>query len=216
MAAARLDFGLRAGRATLPASAAPAELRAFVATANAARRIEGLPDDMNPALLDPDKVVHMAAGLPRLPAATLARLAGHDLYLDDPGLQTHAAFPSHPENFDTGFHLDIDEIQGRTVLARVDLKPDPGLARERTRNAALRFGALSDDVARMEHAKPPDPGALRLAKERRLAVARYWRMNARAWAQGAPGDPAAPEAAAAADAAARAAAIPPRSGTVPE
>ena len=213
--AARLDFSLRAGRATLPAASSPAELRAFVAKANAERRIDGLPDEMNPSLLDADKVVHLAAGLPGLPAATLARLAGHDLYLDDPGLQVHAAFPSRAESFDAGFALDITEIQGKTVLARVGLPPDLALARERARNAALRFGALSDDVTRLEHAKPVDVGALRLAKERRLAVARYWRMNARAWAQAAPGEPAAAEAAAAADAAAHTAAIPPRGGTLP-
>jgi hypothetical protein len=215
-AAARLDFELRAGRAMVPAGAAPAALRDFVARANAGRHIEGLPDEMNPSLLDADKVVHLAANLQRLPPATLAKLAGHDLYLDDPGLQVHAAFPSHAENFDAGFHLDIAEIQGKTVLARVDLPPDLGLARERARNAALRFGALSDDVAQLENAKPVDIGALRLAKERRLAAARYWRMNARAWAQAAPGDSAAASAAGAADAAARAAAIAPRAGTVPE
>jgi hypothetical protein len=172
-----------------------------VAAANAARRIEGLPDEWNPGMLDAEKVVHLAAALPRLPEAVLARLAGHDLYLDDPGLQAHAAFPSHAEGFDRGFALDIQEVQGRTVMARIDVPVDAALARERAQAAAGRFAATE--------------AGDRAAKERKLAIARLWRMYAMAWAQAAPGDAEAKAAAGAADAAARASALPPRGGTVP-
>ena len=204
MAQAAPDFGLRAGRETLPASAPPAALAAFVAKANAAVRIEGLPDGMNPRILDADKVAHLVAALPSQPAATLARLAGHDLLLDDPGLQVHAAFPSQPNQPVT---LEIDEVQGQTVLAHIDAAADPALARSRAQDAAARFQAA-------DHAAPQGD-AVRLAQERRQAVARVWRMNAQAWAHAAPSDLDAKQAAAAADAAISATALPPRGGTVP-
>lgn len=211
---AALDVSLRAGSARVAASAPPPQLRSFVAAANEAQRIAGLPDNLNPALLDPDKVIRLAAALPRLPGATLAKLAGHDLYLDDPGLQVRAAFPSRPDSFDRPFTLEIQEVQGKTVLARVDLPADLDLARSRARDAAAQHRAQSDEVARIEQGGEGGT-SLRAAKERRLAVARTWRMNALAWAQAAPADPDAKAAAAAADAAARAGALPPRGGTVP-
>lgn len=194
-------LSLRAGRETIAASASPAALRAFVAAANAAQRIDGLPDAQNPAMLDPDKVVHLVAALAGLPAPVRQRLAGHALYLNDQGLRAHAAFPSHAEGFDAGLTLDIEDIQGDTVLARANAPIDAALARDRARDAAALFAAASPDRARP-------------AAERRLALARLWRMNATAWAQAMPGDAEAVAAAEAADRAARAAALPPRGGTV--
>lgn len=199
---AQSGFNLRAGRSTIAATAAPAALHAFVAQANAQRRVEGLPDELNPAMLDADKVAHLAAALAHLPTATRQRLDGHDLYLDDPGLRAHAAFPSHAEGFDHGVTLDIQEIQGDTVMARTDAPIDLALARSRARDGAARFAAAP-------------AGTERPAAERRLALARYWQMNATAWAQAAPGDAEAATAAAAADKAARDSALPPRGGTVP-
>jgi hypothetical protein len=208
---ASLDgIALRTGSARIPAVSSAASLRRFVADANAVQRIEGLPDDLNPAILDPDKVVRLAAALPRLPPATLARLAGHELYLDEPGLQVRAAFPSRAESFERPFALQVGEVHGKAVMARVDLLPDLELARSRTREAASRHRALA------EQEQAGSPGASsRLANERRIAVARTWRMNALAWAQAAPSDPEAKHEVAAAEAAVSAAPIAPRGGTVP-
>lgn len=213
MAQALPGFGLRAGYKAVPASSSPSALRSFVAAANERERIEGLPDDLNPGILDPEKVVHLASALPRLEAATLARLAGNELYLDTSGMQVRAAYPSRPESFDRPFTLEIDEIQGKTVLARVSLPPDLDLARSRARDAAARLHPLEEEVARIEQAGGGEAGPLRLAKERRLAAAQVWRVNAAAWAQAAPGDPDAKEAAAASDAAASAYGISSRDGT---
>ena len=203
-------IGLRAGKATLPATAPEAELRAFVAAANAAARIDGLPDALNASILDPGKVVRLVAGLPYLPATTLARLSGHDLLLDDPGLQASAAYPSGP--LDARFGLEITQTRGRFIQARIDARPDAARARARAEEAAAALPPIEAEIARLEQANQ-DP---RIAKERRQAVARLWRMAARAWSEAAPSDAEATKAAADSDAAARAAALPPRGGTLPD
>lgn len=198
-----LAFALRAGRARIEASASPDALRAFVASANDARHIDGLSGELNPSLLDADKVVHLVAGLVRLPAAALAPLAGHDLYLDAPGLHVCAAYPSLASSFDAPFDLRVDETQGTTVLAHVTAPIDATLARTRSEAAAPAYAAMA-------------PGAQdRPAKERRRAVAQFWYMNAAAWAEAAPGDAAAAAAAKDARAAVSASAIPPSGGTEP-
>jgi hypothetical protein len=207
-------FTLRTGRDSVAASASPAALRAFVAAANEARRIEGLPDAMNPAYLDADKVAALAAGLSTQPAAVLSRLAGHELLLDEPGLQVRTAFPSRPDAF-ASFALEILDIQGSVVSARVTAAPDATLASTRATDAQARLGPIGQEIDRLQAVSPVPFDALRLAREQRQAVARVWRMNALAWQQAAPNDASAAAAATAADAAARAAALPPRGGTVP-
>jgi hypothetical protein len=198
-----LPFALRAGRARIEASASAEALRTFVASANEARHIEGLSDELNPALLDADKVAHLVAGLRRLPAASLAPLDGHDLYLDAPGLHVRAGFPSQAASFDAPFDLRVDEIQGNTVLAHVTAPIDAALARTRSAAAAPAYAALAQDAQD------------RPAKERRRAVAQFWYMNAAAWAEAAPDDAAAATAAKDARAAVSASAIPPSGGTEP-
>ncbi len=209
---APLAFRLRAGRAFLDATASDAQLAAFIAAANQARQIEGLAEALNPDIIDPDKARHFVAGLARLPAPVLARLAGQDLYLDNNALGIQLAAPTHAAGFDLGFTLTIGEIQGGTVLATADVPVDAALAQSRAQAAEH---ALSELIAAVEHieADPQRPG-LRLAQERRYAVARVWRMNAAAWAQAAP-DAAATASLQRATAATGAYAISPRGGTVP-
>lgn len=211
--APRPAFRLRIGQQYLDAGAAPDAVLAFVDNANRPRRIEGLPDTLNPQIIDPEKAAHFAAGLGRLPSATLAKLAGHDLVLDNYALKIQAASPSHAASFDHPFDLAVEEVTGKNVFARATVPADTDLARSRAAEARERTASLDGEVKRLEAAGPG--AALSDAKWRRLATARAWRMNAQAWSDAAPGAHDASVSLREAVQAARAFAMPPREGTVP-
>lgn len=200
---------LRVGQQTVPGAPGPG-LAAAIEAANQAARIPGLADTLNPGIIDPDKAARFVAALPKQPAATLARIAGHELALGAGGLGVGAAAPTRADAFGT-FELVVDDVQGRNVLAHTSVAPDPALARSRAAEAKAALQEAEAAVTRAERANAGDE--IGHTRRRRAAAAGAWRLNAAAWAKGAPGDAAAQEALAASQKAARAYAMP--SGALP-
>jgi hypothetical protein len=189
-------IGLRAGDEVLrlPASGEvrAGQVAALVEAANRTAHIEGLPDALNPDLLDQAKAIRLAAGLAMQPPAILQRLADHDLWLNWERLGLSTVAPTRPEAFAAGFELVIDDIQGRHVLAHTTVPIDPGLAQSRCMEAQRALAAVQTEVQRLEAAGAGgSPDVLGLARLRRSAIARTWRIEARAWATARPQDPAA-------------------------
>lgn len=202
------DVVLRAGDARFRVSDGAPGLAAFAKAVNDAHRIAGLPDTLNPAMIDPGKLTALVAALPRLPAATRRRLAGRELFLGAGGLGVGTAEPTRPESFLQPFDLAVDSNSAPAVVARASITPDPALAQGRAgeaQAAALEADALA---ARQNRARTgPMTEAEGIVLVRRAAAARAWLVNARAWAS-AGGGPAAQSSLAAAEKAVKAFGMP--------
>ena len=181
---------LRLDTEYLPADAPPATLAAAVAAANAAVAVPGLPPELTPGWLDPDKVAAFVAGLAHLDRATRAKLAGRALWLGWEKLGLAAAAPTHARAFAAPLTLTIDETQGETVLAHIDIRPDLALARRRIDAARAALARARATLRRGERTTPPmPPERLALARRHCAAAAQTWRLNARAWCVADPENP---------------------------
>ena len=200
---------LRLDTERLSADASPATLAAAIAAANAAVAVPGLPPELTPGWLDPDKVAAFVAGLARLDRATRAPLAGRAIWLGWEALGLAAAAPTRARAFAAPFALTIDETQGETVLAHTDIRPDIALARQRIDTARAALVRARARLRRGERsAQPMPPELLALARRQCAAAAQTWRLNARAWSAAEPNNPDARRALAFAARAAERAAMP--------
>jgi hypothetical protein len=187
-AAALHGISLRIGEQVVPLSTPAArDLREAIEAANHRNRVEGLPDTLNPSIIDADKAARFVAALPAQPAETLERLSGHELAVDWSDLGLGAADPTRADAFSAPFRLIIDDVQGRQVIAHTTVPVDPALAKSRAADAKAAFDAAQADVTAMEAVHPMPTGASS-ARWRRSQAAFAWRLNAAAWAKSAPQD----------------------------
>lgn len=170
---------LRIGATTLPASPGVA-LAPAIEAANARNRIEGVPDALNPGIIDAGKAAGFVASLPNQPAETLARMTGHELSLNQGGLGLLAAAPTLAADFTAPFNLVIDDIQGRHILAHTTVSPNPGLARTHAAEARKALATAEKDVRQAEARQVSDE--INATRGRRGAIASAWHIGARAWA----------------------------------
>lgn len=196
---------LRIGSETVGVASADA-VAAAAAKANAARRLDGLPDVLNPDLIDPAKLTALLARLPDAAAPHRRVLARRALFVDPAGLRVGTSSPTTPASFAEGLALEIDDADGDPVIARAVVAVDCGLARTRAAEARAHLDGVAREVADLEARR--DVRALPPARLRRYAVARAWRDNAVAASRCAPDDAAAKADRDAAEQAARSFAVP--------
>jgi hypothetical protein len=184
---------VRVGHETVAAGDAAA-LDAAIARSNAATRIAGLPDALNPSIIDAAKAHALLAALQALPAGALANLAGRSLYLNGPDLPVRATSPATPANFARLSGIEDFDAQGDTVLVRLALRPDCDLARAQATAARAAMAEAAAEVARLEDRQQAETASdrggvlaeLSVARSRRAAIAGAWHENAAAVARWTP------------------------------
>jgi hypothetical protein len=189
---------LRAGHAVVDGTAWRADLPALIEQSNRKARLDGLPDHLNPEIIDPEKAAAFLAALAKRPAAALQPLAGRTLFLNYAGLMLGASAPIRAATFAEPFEIEVADVQGEVVLARLILRVDPVLARERATEARVRIRSADAEVKALEAQLSATPGtsdkerevlvSLSMARSRRYAIARVWLENAEAWVHGAKSD----------------------------
>ena len=187
------DIRLRIGATVVNGPKWQEELPAPLEQYNRKVRLEGLPDHLNPAVIDPEKVAAFLKALPQFPAESLKPLAGRTLALYSAGLMLGTSAPTRPAMFTGPMKLEIVEVQGQVVHARLVLKADCELARNRAAEASARIGPASDEIKALEARLPAVAGtpeqerdvlaALSVARRRRSALAYVWQKNAKARAE---------------------------------
>lgn len=188
------------------------ELERAVEQENGVARIAGLPDTLNPAIIDPAKA---RALVQAISPADAAALGGKALLLSPSLLRIGASSPTTPGSFAGPVAVTVVDTHGAAVSARAAAPVDCALARQQAAAARTEFAAAEQGVARQEAAKPADnPGLVALsdARSRRFAVATVWKENAAAALECAPGDAAAQQDHAAASQAVSATVQAPRRG----
>lgn len=148
-------------------------------------RISGLPDELNPGVLDPSRVQAFVDGLGRVPSAVLDKLDGRAIALLSEGLGLGVASPVDAETLARGYTLELPAHLGAAVLPVARAAPDPARALALARRAREATAALDAEVARLERASGP---ALLDAKHRRFAAAKTWAAASRALADLHAGD----------------------------
>lgn len=165
---------LMIGRTTIaPADFAPPSVLQEVERFNASTRLVGLPDELQPELLDPAKVAAFLQALPQLDAASTARIARQTLRLNMPGMrQLGAASAALPG---AGMQLQALERNDNPGLAPVRLaapidadaaRARIKLARQAVEERDLKLGAGQPQVP-----AGPDKGLL---QQQRRAAAMAW------------------------------------------
>jgi len=192
MATSPLDVKLRVGFKVFALVGWKQDLPAALDESNAKVRIEGLPDTLNPEIMDREKAEAFLTALPKLPAKARKAISGKTLYLNNPDLMLGVTAPTRAAAFNGEFTLAIAQVQGDLVMARSMVAVDCGLARDRAREAREKVRASEDETKQMEAKLPSVSGspdkekelltALSNAKSRRFALALVWRENSQAWA----------------------------------
>jgi hypothetical protein len=218
------QISLRIGHAVIPPEATgDPELADVLRAYNRAAAIEGLADELNPALLDPDKVAAFLEGLCRLPEEILDRLERSVIYLNAPGLPLSPADPVRAGALRAGWPVESFESEpGALVQLAIQAPPDLDLAgahlqsaRAATREFEEQVLALEAEVAGMKQRGRGYARALRRLSElksKRFYAASVWRDSARILSEADPADVALAEEAGKAAAAALVYVAPPRSG----
>jgi len=221
MATSPLDVKLRVGSKVFPLAGWQQDLPAALEASNARVRIAGLPDTLNPEIMDREKAEAFLAALPKLPAKARKAISGKTLYLNYPDLMLGVTAPARAAAFNGKFTLEVADVQGDLVLARSRVAVDCGLARDRAAEAREKVRASEDETKEMEAKLPKVTGspeekelltALSNARSRRFALAVVWRENSQAWAACPDAPPAAKSDLKAAQKAANAYAVPGPSG----
>ena len=169
-----------------PEDATLARILDAVARHDARVRFPGLPDDLNPWVLDPARVRAFVEGLGRVPPAVLERLRGRALALGSEGLGLAASSPVDAESLARGYTLELPAELGAAVLAAARAAPDPERARSLARRGREAAAAFDAEVARLE--REPGREGLLDAKHRRFAAAKVWAAGSRALSEMNPVD----------------------------
>ena len=184
-----IGFGLRLGHTRLAPATTMQALRSAIDESNRRFRLEGLPDSLNPDIVDADKAAALVAALPAIAHKAPQLLAGRELLLNHAPMQVGSADPTTAASFTRAFDLEIVEVQGETLLARTTVPAVPALARERSAEARTRLLAESARVVELEarlsaaeavEAQRKVLDELTPSRSRRSALARTWWINARA------------------------------------
>lgn len=180
-------FKLRLVHTIVEPGTSLAAVRATIEGFNRDMRLPGLDDRLNPDIVDADKALALLAALPSLPPASLQPLAGRMLMLNADGLKLGTSAPTSPADFGRRFDLQIEDVQGETVLGRVTVPDDLGLARQRAADAKAQMPAANQQVqalqARLQAATTAEQSAIQselfTARYKRSALARAWRNHAK-------------------------------------
>lgn len=168
-------IGLLASAMHLAAGAAtPASLRAALGANAEHVRLPGLPDDLNPLVLDAARVEAFIEGLPCQPETVLSRLDSRWLALGVEGMHLSAASPVDAATIAGGYQLIVPDEDGSVVQAtmRLPLRQDHAQSVATRAKAALR--GFEAEVAALE-ASAANSSTLAQAKWRRFAAAMVWR-----------------------------------------
>jgi len=176
-----------------PSESATAEVMAAVEGSAKSGRLDGLPDDLNPAVLDKGKVSAFLSALSKVPPSTLERLRGSTLYLNDPRLKLYAYSEAAAAALSQGYTLDVmAAVPGELAQAHLEVTIDPKATRARASRAKHAMEEADRAVAGLEKGSPnPDSAslvALSSAKRKRYAAATAWRELIAALAKRHPDD----------------------------
>jgi hypothetical protein len=164
-----------------PGEGTLARVLTAVENSNARGRLPGLPDDLNPVILDAEKVKAFLNSLPAVPANDLERLRDRILYLNSSGLQLGSASAITPSILRSGYRLHVtDGPAGKIADVRLEAPIDKGLARARATKAKDTVGAMNREVEALEQKKKAGADselliALSTAQRKRYAAASVWR-----------------------------------------
>ncbi len=168
------------GRAVLDASSP--EAVAAIEAENARNSLPGLPDELNPRMIDTAKWRALVGALS--PGAAEV-LGGRPLFLDPVGLRIAASSPTKPASFGPSTRLTAGDTVGDAIMARSDAPYDCDLARARAQAARKQTQGADQQVKALESRQE----AAAMERQVRYAAALAWRENATAAAGCQPGDP---------------------------
>lgn len=165
-----------------PGEGASAAIIAAVQKSEGSGRITGLPDDLNPVVLDKDKVEAFLSALPKVAGSALEKLRRRTLHLNNPSLQLHSYSAVTPAALRHGYTLEVDNApEGSIANVQLDAAIDPKLGRERADRAKKAMQDADREVAELEKKKrqPNADSALFVAhsnaQRKRYAAASVWR-----------------------------------------
>lgn len=186
---AAIGFRVRIGHSVLPPTTTLGALRAAVEQSNGGFRLPGLPDRLNPDIIDVDKAAALVAALPAIVQRSPQLLAGRELFINHAGLRIGASDPTTVAGFAQPFDLQVVDVQGETLLARSTVPAVTQMARERAAEARAALSAENERIRPLEARLRAATGAaeqerailaeLTPALWRRSALARAWWANAR-------------------------------------
>jgi len=186
---------VRIGHTTVNAADTKAVADA-IAVANQRASFAGVPDGLNPRLIDPARAQALLAAVAALPAAARASLGHRALLLDTPGLPVMASSPSTPAGLSGLTGIKATVAQGDATEVRLTMTLDCDLARANATAARTAVEAASADVARLEKERRTATGEaltkalddLGAARRRRFLLSIAWHDNAEADAACRPKD----------------------------
>jgi hypothetical protein len=188
---AAIAFRVRIGHSVLAPTTKLSALRAAIEKSNRGLSQPGLTDTLNPDIIDVDKAMALLAALPAIVRRSPQLLAGRELYLTNAGLRIGSADPTTLDGFNRPFDLEVEDIQGDTLLARSTVPVVLQLARERAAEAKIGLMAENARIKPLEARLQAEVAAnavekqrsildeLTPARQRRSALARVWWGNAR-------------------------------------
>ncbi len=170
-----------------------------VAVYNREAQLEGLAEDLNPALLDPEKVKIFLQRLPLEAPDPGPRLRGKVLYLRAAKLGLRWVDPIDVAQLQRGFHITFPDPGASPYIHPVLQAPiDSARARELANRARAACKQYDEQVrksqAEVDATPKSDPGyrlrfaALMAARRKRFATAGAWATAANALAAASPGD----------------------------
>lgn len=185
---APIAFRLRLGHSVLAPTTTIGALRSAIDQFNRAVRLPGLPDKLNPDVIDADKAAALVTALPMVAQKSPQLLAQRELYLTPDGLRIGTADPTTADGFAQPFELQTVDVQGQTLLARTTVPVAPQMARERVAEAKAMLSAENEKITPLEARLRAATDAvekqrsildeLTPARQRRSALARVWWRNA--------------------------------------
>ena len=182
------EFKVTIGPAAFASSAGDDVLDRYLEAHNRRVRLTGLPDHLNPLVLDAAKVRAFLRGLHELPVSTRQALNGQTIDLTDPALGLHLSDPVSAETLNRGFDLEIRRTGRSEREVRLKGSRDSQLAEKLSQDAERATSQFHREVQELESSerqrsntpaeKSASLGELSLARWKRSAAARVWRTNA--------------------------------------
>lgn len=169
-----------------PGEATPERVRQAIEAKNHAARLDGQPDDLNPAMLDPARVAAFVEGLSRLPEALLAKLEGRSVALGAEGLLLMTSSPLAASDIEAGYTLSLPDEDEGVIQPALHAALDPSRAEAIAARGEAAARAADAEIANLEAAGPSP--ALTHARWRRFASAKVWEIATRALAEASPKD----------------------------
>lgn len=138
-------------------------------------RLQGLPDDLNPLILDPERVLAFIEGLPQQTENVLHKLENKFVALGSEGLRLSVTSPIEAASIATGYELLLPVKDGLVISAALRTSVRHSFAQAIAAKAKNTLDDVVQEVKRLE-----ESGAfyteLSQAKWRRFAIATVWRL----------------------------------------